>query len=333
MMIMKTKPGTQCGFSLVEIMIALTLSLILTAGVIQIMASSRQTYRVADAAARMQENARFAMDFLTRDIRMAGFWGCAQYASTNNLLNPVGAGYINFLSNAGVSGVDGGGALADRFTLTGAYNTGYQILPNVGGVFGPLPSSALQINPGNGLTQGDIVLVSDCSSGDIFQISNATPNNGTLVHDTSAATTPGNVNTGPGCGGGNSHCLSKVYAGDAMLYRIRRIVYSVLPGANGQPALFRSDGANALELVDGVQDMQVLYGEDNNGDGFANDYIPAASVNNMNNVVSLRISLLLRSYRNNITTNAQTYRYMGANILATDKRLRQVYTTTVALRN
>ena len=320
----------QRGLSLVEIMVALTLSLILLAGVVQIMASSKKTYRVADAASRMQENARFAMEFLSRDVRMAGFWGCAQFSDVNDLLNNGGAQYVDFLSNAGVGGTDGA---TDSLTLTGAFNTGLQILPNGGGGFGPLTSANLTVNAGNGLNQGDIVLVSDCSKGDIFQISNANPANGTIVHNTGNATQPGNLNKNAGCGGGNAHCLSKVYQGDASLYRMRRITYSIAPGASGEPALFRNDGAANLELVDGIQNMQVLYGEDNDNDSYANYYVPAASVANMNNVVSVRITLLVRSYLDNVTTAAQSLPYAGAMFNAPDRRLYQIYTTTIAIRN
>ncbi len=321
----------QRGLSLIEIMVALTLSLILLAGVVQIMASSKQTYRVSDAASRMQENARFAMDFLMRDVRMAGFWGCAQFSSVNDLLDNGGAQYVNLLSNAGVTGTDGAGAAADSLTLTGAFNTGFQILPNAGGGFPVLASADLNVNPGNDLKQGDIVLVGDCSVGDIFQISNANPTNGNVVHTTGNSTQPGNKNTG--CGGGNAHCLSKIYTGDATLYRIRRITYSIAIGGSGEPALFRNDGTTNLELVEGIENMQVLYGEDNDDDNYANYYVPAGSVVKMDNVVSIRISLLVHSYIDNVTATNQSLQYAGGTFNAPDRRLHQVYTTTIAIRN
>ena len=328
----------QRGLSLVEIMVALTLSLILLAGVVQIMASSKKTYRVADAASRMQENARFAMEFLSRDVRMAGFWGCAQFADINDLLDDTNPQYVSLLTingvaNAGVAGTDGAGGTPDSLTLTGAFNTGLQVLPNGLGGYGPLSSSDLTVNGNNGLNQGDIVLISDCSQGDIFQITNANPSNGNVVHNTGAATVPGNLNKDPGCSGGNAHCLSKIYQGDASIYRMRRLIYSIAPGASGEPALFRNDGTSNLELVDGIQNMQVLYGEDNNTDGNANYYVPAGSVVKMENVVSIRITLLVRSYLDNVTTAAQSLQYAGAMFNAPDRRLYQVYTTTIDIRN
>jgi len=73
---------TQGGISVVEIMVSIAISLILLAGVMQIMFTNKQTYRVQEAFARLQENGRFAMDFLAKDIRMAGFIGCGSLVDT-----------------------------------------------------------------------------------------------------------------------------------------------------------------------------------------------------------------------------------------------------------
>ncbi len=63
----------QRGLSLVELMVALVISLFLTAGVIQLFIGSKQTYRLYDALSRIQENGRFALQAMARDIRMAGY--------------------------------------------------------------------------------------------------------------------------------------------------------------------------------------------------------------------------------------------------------------------
>ncbi|NIK34455.1 type IV pilus assembly protein PilW [Xanthomonas arboricola] len=81
------------GLSLIELMIALLISSILLIGVIQVFAASRTAYQLSQGIARNQENARFAMDFLTRDIRMAGHAGCVNdqvLLSTDASGNPTG---------------------------------------------------------------------------------------------------------------------------------------------------------------------------------------------------------------------------------------------------
>ncbi len=66
----------QTGLTLIEIMIALLIGAFILGGVMQIFLNSRQTYRMQDNLSRLQENGRFAMEFLAKDIRMAGYWGC-----------------------------------------------------------------------------------------------------------------------------------------------------------------------------------------------------------------------------------------------------------------
>ncbi|HED17637.1 MAG TPA: prepilin-type N-terminal cleavage/methylation domain-containing protein, partial [Gammaproteobacteria bacterium] len=75
----------QQGFTLVEIMVAVAISLFLLAGILQVMSSNKQTSNYQEAIARIQENARFALMFLGRDFRQAGFMGCAGNAFTNQL--------------------------------------------------------------------------------------------------------------------------------------------------------------------------------------------------------------------------------------------------------
>ena len=63
----------QRGFTLVEIMLAITLSMILIAGVVQVYMSSKTSFQIQNQLARLQENQRISIDFLQRDILQAGF--------------------------------------------------------------------------------------------------------------------------------------------------------------------------------------------------------------------------------------------------------------------
>jgi len=64
------------GFSLVELLAALALGLFVVAGAAALFADSGRHNAVLHARARLNDNARFALQFLSRDLRMAGF-GCA----------------------------------------------------------------------------------------------------------------------------------------------------------------------------------------------------------------------------------------------------------------
>lgn len=327
----------QRGFSLVEIMIAVTLSLILMAGVSQIYLSSKQSFRMQEALSRVQENGRFALEFLSRDIRMADFWGCANFDNvTNNLNSAGGTGYIDYgqggLSATNDNGLNG----SDTVILRGAFGTSLTLLPNGAAGYGPLQSSDITTTTGNGLNQCDILLVADCSAADIFQLTNANPNtSGQIVHNTGSTCSPGNYNPGT-CSGGNAHCLSKIYGGDASIYRMQQLEYFLATGGQGEPALFRrqtTSTVQTLELVDGIANMQIQYGEDTNDDNTADYYVNAGSVVNMDNVVSVRLWILSRSYEDNLAPAPQTYEWETGPVTAADNRLYQVFTTTVTLRN
>ena len=61
------------GLSIVEFMIAITLGLLLLAGITQIFISNKTTFNMTDSLSRMEENGRYAMEVLARHVRMAGY--------------------------------------------------------------------------------------------------------------------------------------------------------------------------------------------------------------------------------------------------------------------
>lgn len=63
----------QNGFSMVELMIGLTLSLILLAGISSVFLSSQRGYRLQNGIAVLHENGRAVLDLLTQELLMAGF--------------------------------------------------------------------------------------------------------------------------------------------------------------------------------------------------------------------------------------------------------------------
>jgi type IV pilus assembly protein PilW len=80
---MKKPPAfkKQLGLSLVELMISITISLVIMAGVIQLYANSTRTSATAQGASRIQENVRYVMGRLSRDIARAGNMGCFSFAA------------------------------------------------------------------------------------------------------------------------------------------------------------------------------------------------------------------------------------------------------------
>ncbi len=82
-----TKFRNQSGMTLIEIMIAMVLGAFLIGGVIQIFLNTQRTYRMQENLSRMQENGRFALEFLSRDVRMADYRACYTDSLVANAIN------------------------------------------------------------------------------------------------------------------------------------------------------------------------------------------------------------------------------------------------------
>jgi type IV pilus assembly protein PilW len=61
--------------TLIELLVSLTIGLFLTWGAFEVYVQSKSNFRAADAQTRLQENARFALETLEPDLRLAGSWG------------------------------------------------------------------------------------------------------------------------------------------------------------------------------------------------------------------------------------------------------------------
>lgn len=78
----------QAGLSIVELLVALVISMLLMTGVVQVFLASKQTYASNEAASRLQENGRFALEFIAQSARHAGYVEAANI-SLARLPSPV----------------------------------------------------------------------------------------------------------------------------------------------------------------------------------------------------------------------------------------------------
>ena len=348
----------QCGMTLIEIMLALLLGLFLIGGAIQIFLSAKNSYRIQENLSRIQENGRFALELLSHDIRLAGYFGCSGVSATNPIVianHPLVAphahgGNANVVAGSIVTGGDNN--TTGSFTTTPALasnpltpvvqNTdaitvqfgescgGYTTvaLSTVDPTIAAIPSNNTcgTITNGTATTPGTPLVISSCDSTHIFRAS--------------AGTTQNKDGTGTA-----TQSLGKTYAAGSEIMLFRSYTYFIRLGASGLPSLYRLDNnmatggsTNPVELIEGVENMQIVYGVDTDADGVANNYIAGTSANipaaDWDKVVSLRIFLLLQSIDDNVTDKPAPYYYMsGTATAATDRRLRKAYTLTVALRN
>lgn len=309
---------TQRGFTLVELMISVTLGLIIMAAVSMIFVDSRSAYRLTEALNRTQENGRFALFFMTEDIRKAKMMGCAPTTINNHLNNPTdyyvaGQNVIGYTyTGSGNSPTDWTPNLPDVFSagdvepgtdviaITRAGDGGISVTPP----YMPTPAGALHVEPGTNLTQGDIVMVTDCITADLFQITAPSDPgaNGTIVHSTGSGT-PGNA----------TKDFTKTYSAGSMIIRITTKYYYIGTGASGTPALFVLGGAGVLtnaELVSDIVALDAMYGQDTDADGSVDRYDYPDNVADWAQVSTVQVSVDARTTQKvSVTHDYRTQTY------------------------
>lgn len=105
-------PKHQVGFSLIELMISITLGLIVLIAIGTIYTGSRQTYRVQEDNARLQEAGRYALEVIGRSIRQAG---SAQEMPLTNLITTPSK--CNVAGCVPINGTNGAAAAADTLAV------------------------------------------------------------------------------------------------------------------------------------------------------------------------------------------------------------------------
>jgi len=335
----------QRGMGLVELLVWMAISLFIISVIGVVYANTKQLTRVNDTVSRLQENGRFVVYLLDRDIRMAGFRGCngndaaVPYLS---VLNSTAYPYQFNIAIAGYRGASGAWSPAlptDISALTPAPLAGTDVVTVrfIDGTGVPLTaamSSAtddIQVAAGSALSTGDVLLIADCAAYAIFNASQFNSGNGKITHDTGGGTSPGNT----------TKDLGTAFRTDAAVYRLVTRTYYIAPSmrkpatnalwSNSVPGY---DGqAQPDEMVEGVEGLSLFFGEDTDGDKAANRYVSANAVGTWNNVVSVKAQLLLATVRDNMTTAPQAYTFDGVTTTPTDRRLRSVLSSVITVRN
>tara|TARA_R110002110_G_scaffold271566_1_gene486950 strand:+ start:47523 stop:48323 length:801 start_codon:yes stop_codon:yes gene_type:complete len=248
------------GFSMVEIMLAITISLILLLGLLQTFISNKNNYRLETAYNTMHENARFSYDYLSKILRNTAYRSPQQdtiFTSMNTLFDATNL-YIDGTNNTGTNN-------SDSMTIR------YQ-------------------GSGDGAGNADNT-IRDCLN---------------IGVDSFVTTT----------------LTFSISANDELQCRAQN------------PSSANTD--NTQVILPDVENMQILYGEDLNGDKAPNRFVESSHPNiNMANVVAIKVSILLRSdIPVSPTVNTTTYNLNGTTQTAPgDNFLRQPITFTIMLRN
>jgi type IV pilus assembly protein PilW len=327
------------GFTIVEIMIAMTLSLIVIAGVLAVMYSSKVTYAESERVARLQESGRAAIELMLRDLRGAGFPGCAQpiagLFTLNNVLADPTAVTANFAEPAyGYEGTSGTWTPTLDAVLFPAATAGNDVF-----IVRTIPSGAPAMRvsavvdtadtsitvdkaAGEMLPIGRPAIISDCGNASVFEVSNFAAGGGDI---TGTITRPGPSNLGAD------------YRPGARVTPVVSVGYFVAPDAAGTgTSLWRVvDDEPAVEMVPGVEAMEVSYGIDTDDDVIVNQYVNANAVTDWSQVISVTLAVLIRSAEQTSgTVDSRAYTLLGATRLPFNDRFqRSIFSTTVTLRN
>ncbi|MDZ7748188.1 MAG: PilW family protein [Halofilum sp. (in: g-proteobacteria)] len=220
-----------------------------------------------------------------------------------------------------IQGTEGGAGSPDSLTIRSAtQNLRLNLTQAM-----PTTSAAIVVEEVTNVVPGDIMIITDCEAADVFQVTNAQSGSSAIVHNTGGGQSPGNA----------TKDFSRSYGPSATTYTAREKDYTIGTTAEGEPALVRTVNGDAQVLVAGVQGMQLTYGVDSDNDETVNVYVQANDVADWDDVLAVRVALLLRSRDDNVVDTTQTYYFPGPDDAqaAPDRRLYQAFNATATIRN
>ncbi len=315
---------SQQGFTLVELMIAVGLSLLLSVAVVTVFANNRHSFNQDENMLRMQDDARHALREITYEISMAGHYAdllipgsvtrdnnltlatdCGPAGTPEWMYQTVQAGTDQFLSVIALDNATAAQAAANFTCINGAeFEAGTDVvaIKRVAGVRAGAP------------TNGNVYLRTNGTVGLLYQEPLTTPPviavpapNSAWEYRPSIYYIRNFANT----------------AGDDIPTLCKKVLRGPAPGMTTEC------------IATGIEDLQVEYGIDTTNNGFANVYLSSPTLAQMQSVVVARVSLLARSREfDSKYTNDKTYNLSNADPYAPgDGFRRQVVSTTIGIQN
>jgi type IV pilus assembly protein PilW len=296
----------QRGMNLIEILITMSLSLILMAGVLHIMSSSKRTYGLQGELAGLQENARFLIEDINYTLRMGGYFGCSGSPPTG-ISRAIFTGSSDgqqpeVKMRVATKDAQKNYVLSDKRLAKAVPESDILVISQLGEQirlpdWTPATISAefskttnqflfnaaeLNISP----TQVKSVVITDCNGSDTYQVKSVNLGASTIVLNQTLL----------------RPYLWPVEVFASTQFPVQPITYEV--GAldkNGDgDAEGSEDGfglfKNGILLIEGVENLQIRYGIDTDGEG-TEGYGAANRYDSLPNgkVVSVRVTLLMRT--------------------------------------
>lgn len=335
-----TRPRA-AGFSLVELMVGLTLGLLLIAGAISIYLATRQSYTEVEQVAALTENARFAEQIVGESLRHMGFLGevtANKVERASGLTAPGGSGDCSTLADAGAYNLTRLGyastVASDRSSLGGCITDGVagtDVLVIKRALTQPFSSGPRERDP-NDPPSGTIDTPHALESGRTYVMTNNV--SGLLFN----GSTPPTITAGGEIPGGTAweyqyevFYIRQESPGDVPMLSRRVLSYN--------PATDTMEFATE-DLAEGVENLQLLFGcdSDNNGevDTYENNAAIDAGTNcNWEDVQSVEVFMLVRSVTRDVQyTDAKTYKLGDVSVGPFNDNFRRLLShTSVSLRN
>jgi type IV pilus assembly protein PilW len=299
------------GVSLIELMVSLVIGSLLIIGAVTVYMQSRTTYRTNEAAARLQETVRYALDVIEPDIRMAGYWGLTnrpEYVENRGLPadteQTVAAGVTN---NCGTNWTVDAAHYLDGRDQDGV---GYDL--DCDGIDPAADSDVLIVRRASSNTTALTI--------DRFQIQS----NRIRAVVFKDGTLPGGFAVAPAS---ETHDL------------VVNAYYISNPGGGARFSLRRQrllgDTVDDEEIIEGIQDLQVQFGIDTDTDNNADQYVSAEAVPAGAQIVSARIWLMAVAPDIEVGfVDGTNYAYANAAPgTFSDNRRRLLVSKTIQIRN
>ena len=311
------------GYGLVELMVALTIGAIVVAAALGAWLRARTLGDTLEAGARLQDTAQYALSVLASDLRMAGYFGLTRRAVTADptLAFPARCGGTAWLTaiEPAVAGVDDGYlAVANCAASGGGARPGTDVLLL-------RRASAVRMSPQRPTfataDQDRVLVVTGHDSGRIFvpaQTGNRLPA-GYATDD--VAGEPPQADTRAMLV--HAYYVSRDSTGVRGLPALRRKVLVAGPDVSDE------------EVIAGVEDLQLTFGLDDDGDGDVDRYAEPAAPSAGSTPVTVRLCLCVVAEAPDASTGVQRVPACGDRPAwtATDRRPRLVVSRTVAIRN
>lgn len=326
----------QSGVTLVELMIGLALGLLLLFGVGLLFTQNKQSYLQNEQLARLQEEARFALDELSKDLSMAGF--IAELSDTWAVQTDPYDAMLGDTVSCRIAGFPGRNWLYDF-----SENLIHSSLVAGNNLTGGQASTLFSCIDPDGFIEGTDVVGIKRTSGSpsgwgnmpdpVARPDRAAPVNRIYFRES----------------GGVARLMNDAErAADAPIapfqdWEFVPSVYYVRDNG-GVPSLCRvrldrAGGAPPARfeecIAQGVEDMQLAYGIDRNEDGSANEYVSNPTPQDLSRLVSVRIQLLMRTIDPDVGYRDDRTYSVGdkPDYTPGDRFHRRVYAATVLVRN